>query len=209
MISSADGGTEIEGQSGGLGNRNDHTVFAALRAESDAVLVGMHTVVADHYGPPSVPRPADLRDQRQAPDVSGNEKLFASGRATLVLPETPARAGRRARAASEPGPMESTSPAVATQLAGSVVLMEGGPPPRRRDDGPRIDRQVLPHRPRRWSSPASRHHATHGPPADPMPWGLMHGFCDENGYPVPPLLPLPLTGQPVLAPLDPRHGWST
>ena len=35
MISSSDGGTAIAGVSGGLGNRNDHAVFAALRELAD------------------------------------------------------------------------------------------------------------------------------------------------------------------------------
>ena len=40
MIASADGGTVVAGVSGGLGNRDDHAVFAALREAADGVLVG-------------------------------------------------------------------------------------------------------------------------------------------------------------------------
>src|SRR6478735_11050214 len=85
MISSSDGGTAISGVSGGLGNRNDHAVFGALRALADGVLVGMVTVVAEHYQPPT----GDLRVLVIAtePDISGDPDLFISGRGTLVLTE--------------------------------------------------------------------------------------------------------------------------
>ena len=43
MISSVDGGTAVSGVSGGLGNRDDHAVFAALRAGADGCLVGLGT----------------------------------------------------------------------------------------------------------------------------------------------------------------------
>jgi riboflavin biosynthesis pyrimidine reductase len=180
MISSADGGTEIEGQSGGLGNRNDHAVFAALRAQSDAVLVGMHTVVADHYGPPSVPG-LRIFVISGKPDVSDDEKLFASGRATLVLPEdaAPAPDGVPELRAGTAGRVDLA--AVATQLAGNVVLMEGGP----RLAGEMvalglIDEFFLTVSPMVIAGESLR--ATHGPPADATPWGLMHGFSDEDGY---------------------------
>src|SRR3954471_22067977 len=52
MISSADGGTAVSGVSGGLGNRDDHAVFGALRAHADGVLVGFGTVAAEHYHAP-------------------------------------------------------------------------------------------------------------------------------------------------------------
>ena len=86
MISSSDGGTAIAGVSGALGNRNDHAVFAALRERADSVLVGMATVVPEHYQPPDPPQLQVLVIAKE-PDVSGNPELFASGRATLVLPD--------------------------------------------------------------------------------------------------------------------------
>src|SRR5215218_3147739 len=53
MISSADGGSAVGGVSGGLGNRDDHAVYAALRESADGVLVGLGTVLAEHYHAPT------------------------------------------------------------------------------------------------------------------------------------------------------------
>ena len=66
MIASADGGTTVAGVSGGLGNRDDHAVFGALRANADGVLVGLGTVVAEHYRVPGDAGPPDLRRRRRA-----------------------------------------------------------------------------------------------------------------------------------------------
>src|SRR5258705_5657448 len=71
MISSADGGTAIDGTSRGLGNRNDHAMFNALRDRADAILVGLATVVAERYGPPARPT-LRLYVVASVPDVSGN-----------------------------------------------------------------------------------------------------------------------------------------
>ena len=49
MISSADGGSAVGGTSAAPGDREDHAVFGALRDHANAVLVGMSTVVAEHY----------------------------------------------------------------------------------------------------------------------------------------------------------------
>src|SRR5215213_629273 len=83
MISSVDGGTAVEGVSGGLGNRDDHAVFAALRAHADGVVVGLGTVVAEHYKVPDPPQ-LQLYVVSDTNDLTGAEELFASGRATLV-----------------------------------------------------------------------------------------------------------------------------
>src|SRR3954449_6177257 len=85
MISSVDGGTAVGGVSGGLGNRDDHAVFAALRANADGCIVGLGTVIAEQYKEP-VPPQLQLYVVSDTNDVSGAEELFASGRATLVLP---------------------------------------------------------------------------------------------------------------------------
>ena len=86
MIASVDGGTAVAGVSGGLGNRDDHAVFAALRQAADGVLVGLGTVVAEEYRVPDPPH-LQLYVVADTPDVSGAPELFASGRATLVLPD--------------------------------------------------------------------------------------------------------------------------
>lgn len=65
MVSSADGGSAVSGVSDGLGNSDDHKVFAALRAAADAVIVGMSTAVAEQYH--ALRRgPADLRHRDDA-----------------------------------------------------------------------------------------------------------------------------------------------
>ena len=68
MISSADGSSSVAGLSGGLGNRDDHEVFAALRAAADAVVVGLGTAVAEHYHPTpeSGPSPGGAATARTA-----------------------------------------------------------------------------------------------------------------------------------------------
>jgi riboflavin-specific deaminase-like protein len=64
MISSADGGTAVDGVSGGLGGQADKKVFAALRTLPDLILVGAATVEAERYGPP---RPsAEVQEARRA-----------------------------------------------------------------------------------------------------------------------------------------------
>jgi riboflavin biosynthesis pyrimidine reductase len=51
FISSADGGTVIEGKSSRLGDPDDKAVFQALRAVPDIILVGSATVEAEDYHP--------------------------------------------------------------------------------------------------------------------------------------------------------------
>jgi len=52
MIASADGATAVGGLSGPLGGPADLAVFGALRAVSDAIVVGGQTVRAERYRPP-------------------------------------------------------------------------------------------------------------------------------------------------------------
>ena len=145
FISSADGGTAIEGKSSSLGDPDDKAVFQALRAVPDVILVGSGTVEAEDY------HPVDLDDQRR-------ERRLAAG-----LTEVPVLAivsGRlsfnaEARVFSDPEhrPMVITGPradpvklallgdsadvvileevtpaAILTRLsAAKVILCEGGP----------------------------------------------------------------------------------
>lgn len=102
FISSADGGTAIEGRSSSLGDEDDKAVFQALRAVPDVILVGSGTVEAEDY------RPVVLDDERR-------ERRLAAG-----LSEVPVLAivsGRlsfdpEARVFSDPGhrPMVLTGP---------------------------------------------------------------------------------------------------
>jgi riboflavin biosynthesis pyrimidine reductase len=179
MISSADGGTAVDGVSRGLGNRIDHAVFNALRDRADAILVGLATAVAEHYGPPATPE-SQLYVVTSIPDVSGNRELFESGRATLVLPED--------ADAAPPGVPELRAgigrvdlAAVVTQLRGQIVLLEGGP----RLAGEMVSRGLVDElfqtiSPMVISGDSAR--VAHGPPADTELWSLTHGFCDESSY---------------------------
>lgn len=55
MVSSIDGAAAVDGLSGELGDADDRTMFRALRAAADAILVGSTTVNAERYRPPMVP----------------------------------------------------------------------------------------------------------------------------------------------------------
>lgn len=55
MISSLDGGIEIDGVSGGLGNDADHARFVASRRIADVIVVGSRTAMVENYRPTTVP----------------------------------------------------------------------------------------------------------------------------------------------------------
>ncbi len=65
MIASADGATAVGGLSGPLGGPADRAVFQALRAVSDAIVVGGQTVRAERYRPPG-PGSREARSARAA-----------------------------------------------------------------------------------------------------------------------------------------------
>ncbi|MDP9866682.1 MULTISPECIES: pyrimidine reductase family protein [Streptosporangium] len=51
MVASADGGTWLEGLSGGLSGKGDRRVFGVLRGLADVIVAGAATVRAEGYGP--------------------------------------------------------------------------------------------------------------------------------------------------------------
>ena len=180
MITSIDGGTAVAGMSGGLGNRDDHAVFGALRAAADAVVVGLGTAVAEHYHPTPESGPA-LYVVSETPDVGTVAGLFASTHTTLVLPEgtdEPSVAAPVIRAG--PGPFVDLAQLVA-QLSGKVVLAEGGPTLAGAmvADG-LVDEFFLTLAPRVVAGNAGR--VVHGGDADSAPWELRHGFVDDEGF---------------------------
>jgi riboflavin biosynthesis pyrimidine reductase len=63
MISSVDGRIAVAGRSGPLGSPADRSLFHALRARADAVLVAAGTVRAERYGP--LIRDAGVRARRE------------------------------------------------------------------------------------------------------------------------------------------------
>jgi riboflavin biosynthesis pyrimidine reductase len=54
MIESVDGGTAIDGVSGGLGGEADRRVFRAVRTVPDVILVAARTANAEHYKAPII-----------------------------------------------------------------------------------------------------------------------------------------------------------
>jgi 5-amino-6-(5-phosphoribosylamino)uracil reductase len=180
MISSADGGTTVAGKSGALGNRNDHAVFAALRRNARAVLVGLGTVVPEHYHAPDDPS-LHIYVVADRPEVAGDPELFASGRATLVLPgDAPAAPdGVPELRAGHGGAVDLAE--VVAHLAGQVVVLEGGPSlaGEMLAEG-LVDEFFLTTSPMVIAGDSAR--VAHGREADATPWELVHGFCDDAGY---------------------------
>ena len=180
MISSSDGGTAISGVSGGLGNRNDHAVFAALRARADAVLVGLGTVLPEHYQAPKEPG-LQIYVVADQPDIAADLELFTSGRATLVLPPDAAPAPKTVRELRLGSGSLVDLPALVAHLAGQVVLMEGGPSLAGQMVAlGLVDEFFHTVSPMVISGESAR--VAHGPPGDAHRWALMHGCCDEAGY---------------------------
>jgi riboflavin biosynthesis pyrimidine reductase len=180
MIASADGGSAVEGLSGGLGNRDDHRVYNALRERADGVIVGLATAVAEHYHPPSSPG-LQIYVVADRPDIAGSRELFESGRATLVLPHDAAAApdGVPELRAGTGGVVDLRG--LVAALAGKVLVTEGGPTLA----GAMIalglvDEFFLTISPRVVAGDSAR--VVHGPDADPGPWQLRHGFVDDEGF---------------------------
>jgi riboflavin biosynthesis pyrimidine reductase len=180
MISSADGSSTVAGLSGGLGNRDDHEVFAALRAAADVVVVGLGTAVAEHYRPTPESGPA-LYVVSETPAVDAAAELFESGRTTLVLPEgtdDPTVDAPVIRAG--PGPFVDLAQLVDV-LAGRVVLVEGGPTlAGAMVANGLVDEFFLTLSPRVVAGDSGR--VVHGADADAAPWELRHGFVDDEGF---------------------------
>lgn len=145
MIASIDGVTVVDGGSTALGDDDDKSVFKALRAVPDVILVGSGTVKAEEYSPVSLDQ--ERRDRRadaglaETPTlaiVSGRLSLDASEKVfsnpdykPLLLTSTKVDPGRLAvlgDAADVAFLTELTAHAMLDQLsAASVVLLEGGP----------------------------------------------------------------------------------
>src|SRR5262245_8026180 len=181
MISSADGGSNVSGLSGGLGNKDDHAVFRGLREAADVVLVGMSTVTAEHYRPTDQSGP-EIYVVSGTADTSGNPELFESGRATLVLPEdAPPPSSMRIPVLRAGRGAQVDLGRVVAELAGKIVLTEGGPTLAGAmvSDG-LIDQFFLSLAPRVIAGTSAR--VVHGADADPSVWELEHGFVDDEGF---------------------------
>jgi riboflavin biosynthesis pyrimidine reductase len=180
MIASADGGTAVDGLSGGLGNRDDHAVFAALRAGADGVLVGLGTVIAEGYRVPEPPH-LQLYVVSDTVDLGAAAPLFESGRATLVVPTSvgPVPDGVPVLRAGD-GEFVDLE-AVVAALAGQVVVAEGGPTlAGLLVAAGLVDEFFVTVAPRVIAGDSAR--VAHGPAADPKLWDLAHGFVDDDGF---------------------------
>lgn len=152
MVASIDGGTAVDGLSGGLGGEGDLRVFRAIRASCDWIVAAAGTVRAERY---RIPRPgpevaavrratgraaaARLAVVTASVDLDADLPLFADQKADDELPlvvtgQTPppervAALGERAEwehlADDRPSPAAVIA-ALAERGAG-VVLVEGGP----------------------------------------------------------------------------------
>ncbi len=180
MIASADGGSAVAGVSGGLGNRDDHAVFGALRERADVVLVGLGTAVSEHYHPPQSGN-LQIFVIADTTDISGDPKLFASGAATLVVPEDagPGPDGVPSLRAGSKGQVDLRQ--VVATLAGKVAMLEGGPTLAGvMTSLGLVDEFFLTIAPRVVAGSSAR--VVHGPDASAVPWELQHGFVDEQGF---------------------------
>ena len=97
MVSTLDGRATLDGRSGALSARADRALFHALRAATDAVLVGAGTARAERYGR-IIPDP-DTRRERERRGMSAEPlACIVSGRLTLD-PQLPLLAQQGARVA--------------------------------------------------------------------------------------------------------------
>lgn len=149
MIASADGGTAVAGLSGDLGGPGDKTMFAALRAVADVILVGASTVREERYRP-SNPRQTTVdarlaRGQQPRPtiavvsrslDLDLDLPLFSDPdyRPLVITTESSPAEGRAPLASrAEVIPMGTDDVDLTAALAllarrgAAAVLCEGGP----------------------------------------------------------------------------------
>ncbi|MBX3286541.1 MAG: dihydrofolate reductase family protein [Actinobacteria bacterium] len=87
MVASVDGATAIDGVSGGLGGPADKTVFRAIRAVADVIVVAAGTARAEGYGPPRT-APAD-QEARRARGQQAFPRLALVSRSLDLDPTSP------------------------------------------------------------------------------------------------------------------------
>jgi riboflavin biosynthesis pyrimidine reductase len=147
MITSLDGATAIDGASGDLGGPADQTVFAALRAVADIIVVGSATAIAEDYRPPGAsaaavrigrgqsPRPA-LAILSRSLEIDPGRRVFADpDHRPLILTVGRASRHRRDRLAEVADIVEAGADDLDIGLALRLLrqaghrraLLEGGP----------------------------------------------------------------------------------
>ena len=127
MASSADGRAAIGGTSGGLGSEADQRQFAALRRETDCVLVGTGTLATERYG--SIIRDAAFREERVARRaaapadvriVSRSGRVPLRHRAVPRLPSSSSRSYRRAGRARGRGSRRRRRPGLSPRFVDAL-----------------------------------------------------------------------------------------
>lgn len=148
MISGLDGAISIDGVSGGLGGPADASVFGAIRAVADVILVGAGTVIAENYRPaqtpPSVQETRVARGQAPLPTVAivsnslslpPDHRVLDPDHRPYILTNAAAPEARRAALAAHAEIIDVGAAAVDLSIAArelgargaDVVLVEGGP----------------------------------------------------------------------------------
>ncbi|MCU1454439.1 MAG: Pyrimidine reductase riboflavin biosynthesis-like protein [Acidimicrobiales bacterium] len=202
MIASVDGGTAVDGVSGGLGGPSDRLVFSAIRSAADVILAGAATVRAEGYGPPrtSVARQAERTARGQPPhprvavvsrslgiDLAG--PLFTEGGRPVVITIADADPERLTACRTVADVLTAGVGSVdlldaLAQLAAAgvqTVLAEGGPAINGQLVAAGvIDEVCLTTAPVLLGGSSAR--IAHGPPATPTPLRLahvLHGADDD------------------------------
>jgi riboflavin biosynthesis pyrimidine reductase len=123
MVSSIDGAISVNNLSAGLGCPMDQSVFAALRARSDLLLVGAGTARAESYRP--VRRPGQrLAIVSASGDFPPNAPVFTDIQTVIVAPtDGPSLPGNVERFGQ--GHVDLT--AAIAGLGARYILAEGGP----------------------------------------------------------------------------------
>lgn len=148
MISTIDGGIEVDGVSGGLGGPGDKQVFSAIRGLADVIVAASGTVIAEDYRKPQTPqRIQDMRVARgQAPfprlaivtrslSIDPNHGVFDPDARPIVVTHQGAPQDKREALAEVADIMTAGETEVVlhnalTQFAATgakCVLVEGGP----------------------------------------------------------------------------------
>lgn len=148
MVATIDGATDIDGRSGRLGGPDDRSMFRAIRACADAILVGAGTARAEDYGEPRLPPALETRrvERGSTPrptlavvtstcDLDPSSRLFRDGHRPIIFTGDGSRSERRAalQAVADvvqlPGDDVDLRQAL-TELrsrGNQTVLCEGGP----------------------------------------------------------------------------------
>ena len=178
MISSADGGIELDGRSGGLGGAGDRAAYRAVRATGDAILVGAATARAEGYVPLAAPlRLLVVTGSGNA----GSPELLAAPTTTLVMPSG---AAAPAAATVLRAGADRVDLTIALRSLDDVehIVCEGGPSLNGQLlAAGLVDEVCMPLAPRFLAGRASR--LSRGDEsADATPWALGHVLADDEGF---------------------------